>query len=69
MQEQVLRPSVSTDLRDDIEGRIVRIMHFRLRQPVVVFCHLVLTALELWRLRGGLIGRAMFNDVLAEQGS
>ena len=68
MQEQALRPTVSTDLRDKIEQRIVRTVHLRMRQPVVVFCHLLLTALELWRLRSGLIGRAMFNDVLPEHG-
>ena len=32
-------------------------------QPVTIFCHLLLSALELHRLREGLVRRALFNEL------
>ena len=54
-------------LRDRREARAVLVdrvtatMRRRIEQPVVVFCYLVLFALELQRLRDGLLRRALFN--------
>ncbi len=50
-----------------LESRTLRLMRRNVNQPVVAFCHLLLTALQLYRLRGGLIRRALFNDVAAEE--
>lgn len=54
------------DWRDDLERRALRILRRQREQPVTVFCHLLLLALELHRLREGLLRRALFNDVDAE---
>lgn len=51
----------------EFEQRVVRLMRARVRQPVIIFCHLILTALELWRLRGGLVRRALFNQLPSER--
>jgi len=44
----------------------VNLLRRRRDQPVTVFCHLLLSALELHRLREGLLRRALFNDLAAE---
>ena len=54
------------DWRDGLERRAVSLLRRRREQPVTVFCHLLLTALELHRLRQGLLGRALFNDLEPE---
>lgn len=48
---------------DQLEARVVRLMRRHHGQVVVVFCHLLLTALDYYRLRDGLVGRAFVNDV------
>ena len=48
-----------------LESRTLRLMRRNTNQPVVTFCHLLLTALQLYRLRYGLLRRALFNDVAA----
>lgn len=48
---------------DGLTARITRLLHIHTRQPVTVFYHLALTALELQRLRGGLVRRALHNIV------
>lgn len=55
--------SSAIEPRHRLELRVIRLMHLRLRQPVVVFCHLVLTALDLYRIRGGLVRRSLGNVV------
>jgi hypothetical protein len=49
-------------VRDDLEERVSRILRARASQPVIVFCHRVLAASELQRLRSGLIRRALVED-------
>jgi hypothetical protein len=49
-----------------LESRTLRLMRRNINQPVVIFCHLLLTALQLYRLRHGLLQRALFNDVARE---
>jgi len=48
---------------------VLRMLRQYREQPVAVFCHLCLTALELHRLRDGLVRRALFNDVAGEAGT
>lgn len=52
--------------RDGLERRAVRVLRRQREQPVTVFCHLLLCALELHRLREGLLRRALFNDLATE---
>lgn len=54
------------DWRSRLEARAVRILRRHREQPVTVFCHLLLCALELHRLRQGLLQRALFNDLGTE---
>ncbi len=54
------------DWRGGLERRAVRILRRHREQPVTVFCHLLLSALELHRLREGLLRRALFNGLDAE---
>jgi len=54
------------DWRSSLERRTVRMLRWRREQPVTVFCHLLLCALELHRLRQGLLQRALFNDLETE---
>ena len=56
----------STRLKADrpLEARAVRLIRRSLREPVTVFTHLLLVALDLGRLRGGLVRRALFGDWL-----
>jgi hypothetical protein len=56
-----------TSLRDRREARArlarqaASMMRRHIQQPVVVFCHLLLFALELQRLRDGLLRRSLFD--------
>jgi hypothetical protein len=54
------------DWRENLERRAVGILRRHREQPVTVFCHLLLCAVELHRLRQGLLRRALFNDLAAE---
>jgi hypothetical protein len=54
------------DWRNSLERRVVGLLRRRRAEPVTVFCHLLLCALELHRLRQGLLRRALFNDLGAE---
>ena len=54
------------DWREPLEERAVRILRRHRERPVTVFCHLLLCALELHRLRQGLLQRALFNDLVTE---
>lgn len=54
------------DWRSRLQARAVRILRRHRDQPVTVFCHLLLSALELHRLRQGLLQRALFNDLGTE---
>jgi hypothetical protein len=58
--------SEGDDWRDSLERRVVSLLRRRRDEPVTVFCHLLLCALELHRLRHGLLRRALFNDLGAE---
>ncbi len=57
----------AADWRDGLERRAVRMLRWRREQPVTVFCHLLLYALELHRLRQGLLRRALLNDLETER--
>jgi hypothetical protein len=50
------------DWRDSLERRAVSLLRRRRDEPMTVFCHLLLCAIELHRLRQGLLRRALFND-------
>ena len=54
------------DWRETLERLVVRVLRRHREQPVTVFCHLLLCALELHRLRQGLLQRALFNDLATE---
>jgi hypothetical protein len=58
--------SDAEDWRSSLERRAVSLLRRRREQPVTVFCHLLLCALELHRLRQGLLQRSLFNDLGAE---
>lgn len=64
--DAALQPAEATDLADRLQHRAARLLRTRLREPVVIFCHLLLSALDLLRLRSGLIRHALFNDVYPE---
>lgn len=53
----------ASDWRSSLEQQALRILRWRREQPVTVFCHLLLSALDLHRLRQGLLQRALFNDL------
>ncbi len=48
-----------------IEARAVRMIRRNFQEAVTVFSHLLLVALDLGRLRDGLVRRALFGDWLA----
>lgn len=52
--------------RSELERRGLHTLRGHREQPVTVFCHLLLSALELHRLRHGLLQRALFNDLVME---
>lgn len=52
--------------RSELERHGLRILRGHRERPVTVFCHLLLSALELHRLRQGLLQRALFNDLVME---
>ncbi len=51
------------DWRSALERYALRTLRRHREQPATVFCHLLLCALELHRLRQGLLQRALFNDL------
>jgi hypothetical protein len=53
-------------LRAELESRLLRLFRSQRERPVSVFCHLALTALELERLRGALLRRALFQAVRSD---
>lgn len=52
----------SMEPRRRLDADAVRLIRRCLRQPVTVFSHLLLVALDLGRLRNGLVRRALFGD-------
>jgi hypothetical protein len=57
----------SRHYRDDLARQMVRLFRRRSGSPVALFAHLVLVALDLERLRGGLVRRQLFHaNSLAE---
>lgn len=65
LAEADLTAAAQASQRDRLEARAVRLIRRSLAEPVTVFCHLLLAALDLERLRGGLVRRALFNDLKA----
>lgn len=59
--------SQRNDARAALENRATSLVHRRSEEPVVVFCYLLLVALDLTRLRDGLLRRALFRDGSAEK--
>jgi hypothetical protein len=51
----------SNPYRRDLAQAVTRIFRRRSETPVAVFCHLALVALDLERLRGGLVRRRLFE--------
>jgi len=64
---QSASPGAPRNARARVTGRAIRLVHSRVEEPVVVFCHLLLVALELQRLRGSLLRRALFDGQPGEQ--
>jgi len=62
------RGEATADHHGTLARLVLRMLRRHREQPVAVFCHLCLTALELYRLRDGLLRRALFNDLVAENG-
>ncbi|MBT8082636.1 MAG: hypothetical protein KJP08_01170 [Gammaproteobacteria bacterium] len=52
----------SMEPRRRLDAHAVRLIRRSLREPVTVFSHLLLVALDLGRLRNGLVRRALFGD-------
>jgi len=63
------RNAARPEPRAQLSRRALRMLHRRPGEAVVIFVHLLLTALDLERLRHGLLRRALFNDQLAEHAS
>lgn len=59
--------SDAVGLQESLECRIARLMRMRCQQSVTVFYHLTLVALQLWRLRSGLIRRSLFNSAASDE--
>ncbi len=59
--ESAAPTAAALESREALEQRVTRLLHRRAGRPVAVFCHLALAALELMRLRGGLVRRALVN--------
>jgi hypothetical protein len=59
--------SQRNDARTRLADRAIRLLHRHAEEPVVVFCYLTLVALDLQRLRDGLLRRALFRDESAEK--
>jgi hypothetical protein len=54
-----------TTALESLEAFAVKLIRQNLRQPVTIFSHLLLVAIDLGRLRGGLVRRALHGDRLA----
>jgi hypothetical protein len=59
--------SARNDALASLASRATRLVHRHAEEPVVVFCYLLLVALDLVRLRDGLLRRALFRDQPAEK--
>jgi hypothetical protein len=55
------------DARERFEALATGLVHRRAEEPVAIFSHLELVALDLQRLRDGLLRRALFRDEAGEQ--
>lgn len=55
------------DARARLAAQATRLMHRHAEEPVVVFSHLLLVALDLLRLRDGLLRRLLFREPPGEQ--
>jgi hypothetical protein len=53
------------ELRRELRARLGLLFHRRLREPASPFIFLILTALDLERLRAELVGRALFGTAEA----
>jgi hypothetical protein len=56
----------SEPLRDELAGRVQRLLRLAAGTVIVTMCHLALIALDLERLRGGLARRCLFGSRLSE---
>jgi hypothetical protein len=59
-------PRDRAEARAHLAFRAARMLRQQDQQPVIVFCHLLLVALDLLRLRDGLLRRALFSDARPE---
>ena len=55
------------EAHERLEEVATGLVHRHAEKPVAVFCHLLLVALDLQRLRDGLLRRALFRDEPGEQ--
>ncbi len=60
-------PGERRDAHHSLVAFATGLMHRRIEEPVVVLCHLLLVALDLLRLRDGLLRRALFRDEATER--
>jgi hypothetical protein len=63
---QAAARETSNPYRRDLARALTRMFRRGNETPVAVFCHLALVALDLERLRGGLVRRRLFEPVRAE---
>lgn len=61
-----MSPAKRRDAHKRLDALAMGLVHRRAEEPVAVFCYLVLVALDLQRLRDGLLRRALFRDEPAE---
>ena len=61
------RKKSSAPYRRDLAHAVTRLFRRHGASPAAVFCHLVLVALDLERLRGGLVRRRLFEPASARQ--
>ena len=67
--EEMATASASSDgwvLRAALGARLGRLFRAECEQPAAVFCHLGMIALDVERLRGALLRRALFEDVRSD---
>lgn len=69
MEQHDTADVAARDVRIDLEKQVVRLLRNEHQQPVAVFCHLLLTALDFLRLRAGLVRRSLFNDMITRSPS
>ena len=61
-QPRGMSPGKRHDARKRLDALAMGLVHRRAEEPVAIFCYLALVALDLQRLRDGILRRALFRD-------